>query len=138
MDAHTIKGFADELTKVSHVKVALIERLIRLGFTDVPGTPRMLMRKRSPQELAGIQHGVEKFFNRYEQPAIAKATGLIDKHVKHPTANKVLKKGTELVVKNPELALTELSPVPGTGAMWLGAKKGIERAIDKVAPIPSA
>jgi len=135
MDAHTIRAFADELTKTAQVKTALIERLVRLGFTDVPGTPRLLMRKRSPQELAAIQHGVERFFNRYEQPAIAKMTGVIDKHVKHPTANKVLKKGTELVVKNPELALTEFSPVPGTGAMWLGAKRGIERALDKVAPV---
>jgi hypothetical protein len=130
MDAHTIRSFADELTKT-----ALLERLVRLGFTDVPGTPRLFMRKRSPQELAGIQHGVESFFNRYERPAIAKATAAIDKHIKHPTANKVLKKGTELVVKNPELALTELSPIPGTGAAWLGAKKGIERTIDRVAPI---
>lgn len=123
MDAHTLRGFADELTKEAGVKVALIERLMRLGFTDIPNTPRMFMCKRSPTELAGIQHGVEKFFNNYEQPAIAKATNAIERHVKHPGARKVLTRGAELVVKNPELALTEFSPVPGTGAMWLGAKK---------------
>ncbi len=149
MDADLLRGFADELQQ-GMVKQALIERLVRLAATDVedlPGvgrlvksTPRMFMRKRNPEELAALQHGVQRFFDSYEQPAIAKAKTVIDKLPQKTPARafvtKNLNRGAELVVKNPELAVTELSPVPGTGIAWLGAKKGLERAIDRLAPIP--
>jgi hypothetical protein len=145
MDQHLLRGFINEL-QAPMVKQALIERLVRLAATDVedlPGvkrfvksTPRMVMRKRSPEELAQLQHGVQGFFDSYEKPAIAKAKSVIEKRVSHPKAQKLLTHGAEAVIRNPELALTELSPVPGTGLAWLGAKKGLERAIDRLAPVP--
>lgn len=145
MNEHLLHGFVDELQS-GMVKEALIERLVRLGATDVehlPGikrfvnkTPRLLMRERSPMELSQLQHGVQNFFDRYEQPAIAKAKTMIEKRVPHPKAQKLLSRGAEAVIKNPELALTEFSPVPGTGLAWLGAKRGLERTIDRLAPVP--
>lgn len=127
------------------MKIALIERLMRLGATDVedlPGvsrfiskTPRLFMKKRSPEELAQLQHGVQSFFDRYEQPAIAKAKGMLEK-VPHEKTRSLLERGATTVIKNPELALTEMSPVPGTGLAWLAAKRGLEKAIDHVAPVP--
>lgn len=149
MNVDVLRGFVDEL-QTGMVKQALIERLIRLGATDVedlPGvnrivksTPRLFMRKRSPEELAGLQHGVQSFFDSYEKPAIAKAKSVIDKlPTKTPArgfVTKALNHAAGTVIKNPELAVTELSPVPGTGLAWLGAKKGLERAIDRLAPIP--
>lgn len=147
MNVHQLRGFADELQSGMEKK-ALIERLMRLGATDVedlPGvnrfvkkTPRLLMRKRSPEELGQLQHNVQGFFDRYEQPAIAKAKTMIDKlpagTPKRESVTNVLGRGAELMIKNPELAVTELSPVPGTGVAWLGAKRGLERAIDRFAP----
>lgn len=146
MNQHLLRSFVSEL-QAPMVKQALIERLVRLAATDVeelPGvrrlvksTPRMFMRKRSPEELAQLQHGVQSFFDKYEQPAIAKAKGMIDSRVgQHPRVAKALNAGAAAVIKNPELALTELSPLPGTGVAWLGTKKGLERAIDRLAPIP--
>ena len=146
MNQHLLRGFADELQN-GMTKQALIERLVRLGATDVedlPGinkivkkTPRLMMRKRSPEELAALQHGVQGFFDRYEQPAIAKAKAVIEKRVPEtfPRVRKMLNHGASAVIRNPELALTEMSPVPGTGVAWLGAKKGLEHAIDRLAPV---
>lgn len=150
MNVHQLRGFADELQGTMEKK-ALIERLVRLGATDIedlPGigklvkkTPRMFMRKRSPEELGQLQHSVQGFFDRYEQPAIAKAKTVIENRLPQGTpkrefVSKALNRGAEAVIKNPELAVTELSPVPGTGLAWLGAKKGLERAIDRLAPVP--
>ncbi len=147
MNQYLLRGFADELQNGT-IKTALIERLVRLAATDVedlPGinkivkkTPRLFMRKRNPEELAALQHGVQGFFDSYEQPAIAKARSVIEKRIpaSMPRVQKVLTHGAETVIKNPELALTEVSPVPGTGLAWLGAKKGLERVIDRLAPIP--
>lgn len=133
-------------------KKALIERLIRLGATDLedlPGvgrfiksSPRMFMRKRSPEELGQLQHNVQGFFDRYEQPAIAKAKTVIENRLPQGTpkrefVSKTLSRGAEAVIKNPELALTEFSPMPGTGLAWIGAKRGLERAIDRLAPVPT-
>lgn len=145
MDEHLLRSFRAELESPM-LKQALIERLIRLGATDVedlPGvnkvikkTPRLFMRKRSPEELAQLQHGVQNFFDRYEQPAIARAESAINKL---PTENKkvkgILNAGAKTVIKNPELLATELSPIPGTGVAWLAAKRGLEKAIDRVAPL---
>lgn len=150
MNVHQLRGFMDELRGPME-KRALIERLIRLGATDLedlPGigrfikkSPRLLMRKRSPEELGQLQHSVQGFFDRYEQPAIAKAKTVIDKlpqsTPKRELVSKALTHGAEAVIKNPELALTEMSPVPGTGVAWLGAKRGLERAIDRLAPVPA-
>lgn len=149
MNVHQLRGFASEL-QTGMVKEALIERLMRLGATDLedlPGvghvlkkTPRLFMKKRSPEELSQLQDGVKNFFDSYEQPAIAKAKSVIDRlpqgTPKREFVSKILNRGAEAVIKNPELALTELSPMPGTGLAWLGAKKGLERAIDRLAPVP--
>jgi hypothetical protein len=146
MKPHIAAAFAQELEKT-----ALIERLVRLAATDVedlPGvnkviksTPRLFMRKRSPEELGELQHGVQRFFDSYEQPAIGKAHSLIERLPQATPARErvkgLLSRGAEAVIKNPELAVTELSPMPGTGLAWLGAKKGLERAIDRFAPAQS-
>lgn len=143
MDPHTLRAFYDELEQPM-LKQALIERLIRLGATDLedlPGvrrvvskTPRLLMKKRSPEELHALQAGVQGFFDRYEKPAIAKAEKLLEK-VPHAGARKALNAGASTLIKNPELLATEALP-GGTiaSAGWLAAKRGLERGIDRVAP----
>lgn len=143
MDHIQLRSFRNELESPL-LKQALIERLVRLGATDLedlPGvgrvikkTPRLFMRKRSPEELAQLQQGVSGFFDRFEQPAIAKAEGVINKLPVHEKVKGFLNSGAKAVVKNPELLATEFSPIPGTGMAWLAAKRGLEKTIDHVAP----
>lgn len=69
-----------ETAKTAEEKTALIERLMRLGATDVPGTPRLFMRQRSPEELMNIQHGVEGFVNKYyADPLKNRIKGAVEK-----------------------------------------------------------
>lgn len=143
MDPNILQGFYDELEQPM-LKQALIERLIRLGATDLedlPGvrkviskTPRLFMRKRSPEELHALQEGVQSFFDSYEKPAIAKAEKVLEK-VPHAGARKVLGAGAKTLIQNPEILAAEV--VPGGTALsagWIATKKGLERGIDKIAP----
>ena len=146
MEIHQLRSFSSELQS-SMVKSALIERLVRLGATDVedlPGvrnvlksTPRLFMRKRSPAELGQLQQSVQGFFDRYEKPAIAKAKSAIEGKISNPRARSFLNRGAEMVIKNPEIGPLQFAPIPGATPAWLGAKKGLELAIDKLAPVPS-
>lgn len=134
-------------------KRALIERLMRLAATDVeklPGvervvtkTPRLFMKHRTPEELGELQHGVESYLTQKKAPFITAAHNAIGKlpgPLQHPTAQNALKRVGETVINNPELLAFELSPLPGSGSIlapaWVGAKRGLERAIDRVAPVP--
>ena len=116
-------------------KSALLERLVRLAATDVPHTPRLLMRHRSPEELAALQHGVEGAFKKIEEPAKQKMHALIDK-VPHPKVQKVLKGGADMMIENPEMIPMQAVPIPGVSLGYLAAKKGLERGLDKLAPMP--
>jgi len=138
-------AFADELDQPM-LKQALIERLVRLGATDVedlPGirhliksSPRLFMRKRSPQELHGLEQGIAGAFNRFEQPIVNGAKSLV---AKTPIARSPsLEKGTnallETMIRNPDFAAAKLSPIPGSSFAYLAGKKGLEKAIDRWAP----
>jgi len=137
--------FIDEFNKEAHdmVKQALIERLVRLGATDVedlPGvrklikkTPRLVMRKRSPQELRSLQRGVERQFRKVEAPLerkLHKATARLPR-----LAKKGVRKAGKLVIRNPEQIALQPVPVPGASAGATVAKKTLEKAIDKWVPI---
>lgn len=115
-------------------KAALLERLVRLGATDVPGTPRLLMKHRSPEELASLQHGVTGAFQQFEEPAKRAVHGVIDK-IPHAGAQRVLKGGANMMIENPEMIPMQVIPVPGASLAYLGAKKGIEKGLDHFAPV---
>lgn len=116
-------------------KSALIERLVRLGATDVPGTPRLLMKQRSPQELAALQQGVTDAFQRFEEPAKKAVHGILDK-VPHEKAKSVLKRGASTLIENPEMLPISALPIPGASVAYLAGKKGLERGLDRIAPLP--
>jgi len=134
-------------------KDALIERLIRLLATPIPGTPKLLMKKRTPQELANLQHAVDTALNsrvkdpimRRLEPRIQKIPpGRIQKAVRtlaegtaeDPVGNLLLLKGVPgaLAVVNPALGAAAAF-VPMQPA-YIAAKRGLERVIDKTFPIP--
>lgn len=117
----------------SREKTALIERLIRLGATDVGKTPRLFMKQRGPEELAALQHGVTRAFRKYEAPMerrLHKATAEMGSKPK-----KALRTAGKYLIRNPHTALTAPIPVPGLDLAVTGAKRGLEHAIDRFAPI---
>lgn len=116
-------------------KKALIERLVRLGATDVPGTPRLLMKQRSPQELAALQHGVSDTFRRFEDPAKKAIHGVLDK-VTHEKTRNVLKSGANTLIENPEMLPITALPIPGVSMAYLAGKKGLEKGLDRLSPLP--
>jgi Inorganic Pyrophosphatase len=121
----------------STVKEALLERLVRLAATDVPGTPRLVMRHRSPEELASLQHAVEGTFGRFEGPAKARVHGVLEK-VPHAGVRKALQSGADMMIENPEMIPMQAVPVPGVSLGYLAAKKGIEKGLDRLAPLHKA
>jgi GNAT superfamily N-acetyltransferase len=120
-------------------KKALLERLVRHAMTDVPGTEkvRLLMRHRSPAELAGIQHGVTNTFKKVEEPVKRVVHGVLDR-IPHAGVKKVLKGGADLLIENPETIPMQAVPVPGLTLAYMGLKKGLEKGLDYVAPIHKA
>lgn len=127
-------GYAEE--KTSEVdKTALIERLVRLGATDVPNTPRLVMRQRSPQELAELQNSVTGFFQKYEDPA-KKWVGKKLEAIPEGKIRKGLQAGANMLIENPETIPMQPIPVPGLSPAYLAAKKGLEKAIDRFSPLP--
>jgi hypothetical protein len=120
-------------------KDALLGEVARLLASDVtlPGgkeTPRLLMRKRSPGELASIQHTVNS------------AGGLKPKieGVLHRAADKTftprvagaLKSVASLGVQHPEIIPMQAAPIPGLTPAYLAGKRGLEKLIERVSPVP--
>jgi hypothetical protein len=134
---------ADASAKLSQLaKEALLERLVRLGATDVeklPGvrkviksTPRMVMRHRTPQELASLEKGVKRTFRKVEAPLerkLHKATSKLPGKVK-----KVVRKGGKMIIRNPEQIPLQAVPIPGISPAALAGKKVLEKGIDRLAP----
>ncbi len=125
-----------ESFKAASVKEALIERLVRLGATPIKGTPKLVMDERSPAELAKLQGAVTEGWDRHvTKPLLSRAEPLISK-VPAGRVQNVLRTGARLAAEDPVGALlAHAVPVPGAFPAYLGAKKGLEHVIDKVAPL---
>jgi hypothetical protein len=124
-------SFRDELEKV-----ALIERLVRLAATDVPHTPRLLMRNRAPHELAALQDAVESAHEqRVSKPFLRAASKLTGKMAPGKLRS-VAEKATSTIGKDPiGIAASSAIPVPGATAGYLAGKRALEGAIDRFAPL---
>jgi hypothetical protein len=121
--------------KTAEVKQALIERLVRLGAQDIPKTPRLLMKRRGPEELAQLQQGVTNAFGKVEAPLKRGLEHLTNKLPEGKLRSFAHHAGT-LAIENPETIPMHAIPVPGVGLGWLAAKKGLERGIDRLSPVP--
>lgn len=116
-------------------KTALVERAARLLATDIPGTPRLLMRHRSPEELAAIQHGVESAFRKVQAPVRNTLHGVVNKVPVGDKVRGVLHRGTDLAVDNPEILPLQALPIPGVTPAYLAAKGGAHRIVDRFFPV---
>jgi len=122
-------------------KNALLERLVRLAATDVPSTPRLLMRHRTPQELASLQGTVGSLGGL--KPKIEGALHSATDKVFTDRFAQPVKKMISTGVQHPDMALLQAAPLvnkalalPGMTEGYMAGKKGLEKLIDRVAPLP--
>lgn len=124
------KGFGTPLPGTT--KVALLERLVRLGATPIPNTPKLLMKVRSPAELKALEQSVTSSWNKgITAPISKKLLPLAEKAPEklRPAARFVASE----VSKDPAgAAFTLLAP---GGSTYPVAKRGLEALIDRVAPL---
>lgn len=148
---------AAHLKHASIGKQALLDRLIRLGATDIPHTPRLFMRHRTPQELGAMQHRVQTALGRVAEPLRAKGYSAVSRVVgKTPawslrgktlpdTIERAGKWVVDRAVDHPDAlalhAAAGVVPIPGVGMAvdlgWVKAKQLAEKLIDKHLPVPS-
>lgn len=130
-------GFGTALpgtTKTAKVKEALIERLVRLGATPIKGTPKLLMKNRSPKELSDLQ---KAFDAAYDRRITSPLMGIAEKGIsKLPSrVQPTVRKGAKLLAEDPiGMLVTSPIPIPGAQPAYLAGKKGLERLIDTFAP----
>lgn len=126
-----IAACCQELTKV-----ALLERLVRLGATDIPKTPRLLMKHRDPKALAALQHATERVWDSKVTSPLMRVADHGLKHIPEGKARRLATAGAHLVAEDPVgFTVTHAIPLPGVSPAWIAAKKGLEHAIDKVSPL---
>jgi hypothetical protein len=130
-----------ESEKLSAIKQALIERLVRLGATPVeqlPGvrrfvkkTPTLFMKSRSPQELAQLEKGVTRAVRKVEAPLERKLNTSTASW--SPGPKKLVRKAGRMLIRNPEQIPLAAVPVPGVGPVVAASKRALERGIDRFA-----
>ena len=118
-------------------KTALLERLVRLGATPIPGTPKLMMKSRSPDELKALQGSVEAGWNeRVTQPIMNVAEGPLSRLPKGKIQSGARWMAQSMAQDPVGMTLAKAIPVPGASMLYAGAKKGLEKVIDRVAPLP--
>jgi hypothetical protein len=97
-----------------------------------------MMKRRSGPELAALQHGVSNWWDgKVTQPLMNVAErGL--KRLPEGKVQNMARKGARLVAEDPVGSLlANAVPVPGAHPAYIAGKKGIERLIDRAAPLAS-
>jgi hypothetical protein len=135
----------DPAPRASLEKIALYERLKRLAYTDLPNSPRLLMRKRSPQELAAIQADSERSFQKHYLGRIQRATNPAISKLPEGKIRHYAERGRDMLASDPiGFAAAHAGPVLAAGPaaaavpvlpQYIGAKKGLEGLIDKHLPM---
>lgn len=131
------RAFVDEMEKQ-----AVMERLIRAGFQDVPlpfgkMSPRVFMRKRSPAELAAIQQRVDDLGEKYLSGPIMNVAERGLKKLPPGRVQDTARSAAKMLAEDPLVAAAlSVVPIPGTELAYFAGKRALERGIDKVFPLP--
>lgn len=125
-------AFKDELEKI-----ALLERLVRLGATDIPGTPRMLMKQRSPAQLSQLQNSVTVMRDKFvAHPLMNAATPILNKLPEGKIRN-LATSATRQMAEDPiGMTAAHAIPVPGASLVYAAGKRALEYGIDRAFPLP--
>lgn len=128
------RGFGTPMPGLT--KMALIERLIRLGATPIPGTPKLLMDERTPEQLSSLQRNVDDHWNQHVTEPLMRVAEPMLQHLPEGRMQGLARSGAQMVAQDPVGAvLSSAIPIPGAGAGYFAAKRGAERLIDRVAPL---
>lgn len=131
MNSLIYRSFAGELEKR-----ALLERLVRLGATDIPKTPRLFMRKRGPAELHALQESVTAAGQKYMAKPVMKALEPGLQKLPQGKIQNVARSGAGMLAKDPlGLVAWGAVPIPGTLEAYYGGKKALEKGIDMAFPL---
>lgn len=117
-------------------KTALLERLVRLAATPIKGTPNLLMKNRSSAELKTLQQGVETAWGKSVSSPLMSVMNKGLQHIPQGRLRNVAEKGAKMVADDPiGILASQMVPVPGAGPAYVALKKGLERGIDRLAPL---
>ena len=114
-------------------KDALLGEIVRGLLTDIPGTPRGFIREHSPQELAAIQHSINSL-GGLKYRAEDAVHGLADR-VFTPRVSGAVKSIASMGIRNPEIIPMQALPIPGLTPAYLAGKRGLEKGIERIAPV---
>lgn len=117
-------------------KTALLERIVRLGATPIPGTPRLFMKNRSPEELRALQNTVESGWNKKVTEPIMRVAEKPLSKIPPGRLQTGARWVAQQVAQDPVgMALTNALPIPGATVAYQGVKRGLEKAIDRFSPL---
>jgi hypothetical protein len=120
------------------VKTALLAEAVRIGMKDIPRTPRLFMKARTPHEREVISRLIRKAYNRrVTQPLMSAAEKGISK-LPGDKPKRAARAGVKLFARDPVGQLAaNLVPVPGASAGYEGLKAGLTKLIN-VADVPAS
>lgn len=119
-------------------KKALVERLVRLAATPVPHTPKGVLPVLNPKGLANLQHDVEGWWGSHVTNPLMNVAETGIKYLPSKVQG-TARKGARLIAEDPiGGTAANLVPVPGAFPAYLGAKKLLEKGIDRFAPLQKA
>lgn len=134
------RGFGTPLagaTKTAAEKEAALRELLRVGLKDVPNTPRLLMRHRDFGERLALATRVG---DAYDAKVSVPFQKLMDSGLAHLPEGRVKETARpllQMMARDPlGHSVSRLSPVPGTSLLYEGGKRLLERAANKIDPLP--
>ncbi len=127
-------------TKTATMKEAALKELVRLGLKDIPNTPRLLMKKRSPAARASLGLKAEKAYDaKVTDPLKGLADRALLSRMPEGKGKALATKVTNAVASDPVgMTASNLVPFPGAVAAYVGAKKGLAKVVDKIDPVQAA
>ena len=129
----SLAAFHDELEKIGLNKEAQLKELVRLGVKDIPGTPRLLMKARTPAQRAALGEAAEATWKKYLTEPMMGFFGKGLKRVPEGKAKKGLTWAAETIAEDPlGGALTVAAP---GGLLVPVAKRGLRKAINIIDPV---
>ena len=120
------------------VKTALLAEAVRIGMRDIPRTPRLFMKARTPHEREVISRLIrKKYSRRVTQPLMGVAEKAISK-MPGEKPKRVARAGVKLFARDPVGQLAaNLVPIPGASAGYEGLKAGLTKLIN-VTDVPAS
>lgn len=124
------------LNELEFAKTALLERIVRLGATPIPGTPKLLMNSRSPAELSALQNSVEAGWNRRVTEPIMRVAEKPLSKIPPGRVQSGARWMAQQVAQDPVgMTISNAIPIPGATVAYQGMKRGLEKVIDRFAPL---